>query len=212
MLMVESEICSEPPGNLTTPPYTFGAMDEIAEFQSASQWDNWLAKNYSQSHGIWIRFFKKASGVSSINNSDALDVALCYGWITGQARPYDERSWLGKFVPRRSKSIWSKINTKRAETLMRQGRMKSAGLRQVEEAKRDGRWDRAYSPPSSAKLPEDFLKALQKNKEAEAFFRTLSRANIYSVVFRLENAKNEESRRMRIRQMIKMFEKGEKFH
>src|SRR5437879_7936073 len=139
-------------------------MDEIAEFQSASQWDNWLAKNYSQSHGIWIRFFKKASGVSSINDSDALDVALCYGWITGQARPYDERSWLGKFVPRRSKSIWSKINTKRAETLIRQGRIKSAGLRQVEEAKRDGRWDRAYSPLSSAKLPEDFLKALQKNK------------------------------------------------
>ena len=90
--------------------------------------------------------------------------------------------------------------------------MKSAGLRQVEEAKRDGRWDRAYSPPSSGKLPEDFLKALQKNKEAEAFFRTLNRANIYSVVFRLENAENEELRRMRIRQMIKMFEKGEKFH
>jgi uncharacterized protein YdeI (YjbR/CyaY-like superfamily) len=187
-------------------------MDEIAEFKSASQWDKWLAKNHSKSHGIWIRFFKKASDVSSINTSDALDVALCYGWITGQARPYDERSWLGKFVPRRPKSIWSKINTKRAETLIRQGRMTSAGLKQVEEAKRDGRWDRAYSPPSSAKLPEDFLKALRKNKEAEAFFKTLNRANIYSVVFRLENAKNEESRSMKIRQMIKMFEKGEKFH
>ncbi len=115
-------------------------------------------------------------------------------------------------MPRRPKSIWSKINTKRAETLIRQGRMKSAGLKQVEEAKRDGRWDRAYNPPSTAKLPEDFLKALQKNKEAEAFFRTLNRANVYSVVFRLENAKNEESRRMKIKQMIKMFEKGEKFH
>jgi uncharacterized protein YdeI (YjbR/CyaY-like superfamily) len=90
--------------------------------------------------------------------------------------------------------------------------MKSAGLRQVEAAKRDGRWDRAYSPPSTAKLPEDFIKALQKNKEAEAFFRTLNRANIYSVVFRLENAKNEGSRRMKIKQMIQMFEKGEKFH
>jgi uncharacterized protein YdeI (YjbR/CyaY-like superfamily) len=197
---------------LNNAPYTFGAMDEIAEFQSASQRDNWLAKNYSQSHGIWIRFFKKASGVSSINNSDALDVALCYGWITGQARPYDERSWLGKFVPRRPKSIWSKINTKRAETLIRQGRMNLAGPKQVEEAKRDGRWNRAYSPPSTAKLPEDFLKALQKNKEAEDFFKTLNRANIYSVVFRLENAKNEKSSSMKIRQMIKMFEKGEKFH
>ena len=156
-------------------------MDEIVEFQSASQWDKWLAENFSKSKGIWIRFFKKASDVSSINTSDALDVALCYGWITGQAKPYDDRSWLGRFVPRRPESIWSKINTKRAETLIRQGRMNSAGLKQVVEAKRDGRWDRAYSPPSTAKLPEDFLKALRKNKEAEAFFKTLNRANIYSL-------------------------------
>jgi len=139
-------------------------------------------------------------------------VALCYEWITGQAKPYDERSWLGRFVPRRPKSIWSKINTKRVETLIRQGRMKPAGFKQVREAKIDGRWDRAYHPPSTAKLPEDFIKALQKNKEAEAFFRSLNRANIYSVVFRLENAKNEEQRRMKISQMIKMFEKGERFH
>ena len=187
-------------------------MDEIFEFRSASQWDKWLAEKCSESKGIWIRFFKKASDVSSINTSEALDVALCYGWITGQARPYGERSWLGRFVPRRPKSIWSKVNTKRAETLIKQGKMKPAGLRQVEAAKRDGRWDRAYSPPSSAKLPEDFIKALRKNKEAEAFFRTLNRTNIYSVVFRLENAKNAESRRMKINQMIKMFEKGEKFH
>ena len=187
-------------------------MDEIVEFESMSQWDKWLAKNYSRSEGIWIRFFKKASDVSSMTTSDALDVALCYGWITGQAKPYDEKSWLGRLVPRRPKSIWSKINTKRAVTLITQGRMKSAGLKQVEEAKRDGRWDRAYSPPSSVKLPEDFIRALRKNKEAEAFFKTLNRANIYSVAFRLENAKNEESRSMKIRQMIKMFEKGEKFH
>jgi len=187
-------------------------MADIVEFQLASQWDKWLAKNYSKSKGIWIRFFKKASDVPSVSTSQALDVALCYGWITGQARPYDERSWLGRFVPRRSKSIWSKINTKRAETLIRQGRMKPAGLKLVKEAKKDGRWDRAYSPPSTAKLPEDFIKALEKNKEAEDFFKTLNRANIYSVVFRLENAKTEELRREKIRLIIKMFEKGEKFH
>jgi len=187
-------------------------MDEIVEFQSASQWDKWLAKNYSRSKGIWIRFFKKASDVSSINNSDALDVALCYGWITGQAKPYDEKSWLGRFVPRRPKSIWSKINTKRAEQLIRQGRMKSAGLKQVKEAKRDGRWGRAYSPPSTAKLPEDFIKALEKNGKARAFFKTLNRANIYSVIFRLENTKNDEMRTKKLNQIIKIFEKGEKFH
>jgi len=139
-------------------------------------------------------------------------VALCHGWITGQARPYHERSWLGRFVPRRPKIIWSKINAKRAETLISQGRMKPAGRKQVHEAKRDGGWKRAYSPPSSAKLPEDLIKTLKKSKDAEAFFRTLNKANIYSAVFRLENAKNRESRRMKINSMIKMFENGEKFH
>ena len=187
-------------------------MDEVAEFKSASQWDKWLTKNHSKSKGTWIRFFKKSSDVSSVSTSEALDVALCYRSITGQGKPYDEKSWLGRFVPRRPKSIWSKINTKRAEKLIRQGRMKPAGLKQVKEAKKDGRWDRAYSPPSTAKLPEDFIKALEKNKEAEAFFKTLNRANIYSVVFRLENAKTEELRREKIRLIIKMFEKGEKFH
>ncbi len=128
------------------------------------------------------------------------------------AKPYDEKSWLGRLLPRRPKSIWSKINTKRVETLIKQGRMKPAGFKQVREAKREGRWDRAYSPPSTAKLPEDFIKALQRSKEAEGFFSTLNRANIYTVVFRLENAKNEEQRRTKIRQMIEMFERGEKFH
>jgi uncharacterized protein YdeI (YjbR/CyaY-like superfamily) len=155
---------------------------------------------------------QEGSDVSSVSTSDALDAALCYGWITGQAKPYDDKSWLGRFVPRRPKSIWSKINTKRAENLIRQGRMKPAGLKQVREAKRDGRWDRAYSPPSTAKLPDDFTSALKKNKDAYAFFKTLNRANVYSVVFSLENAKNKESRREKIMQMIKMFEKGEKFH
>jgi len=172
----------------------------------------WVAKNYSKSKGLWIRFFKKASNVSSISTSDALDVALCYGWITGQARPYDEKSWLGRFVPRRPKSIWSKINAKRAEKLVRQGRTKPAGLKQIEEAKRDGRWGRAYSPSSTAKLPQDFTEALQRNKEALLFFKTLNRANIYSVVFKLENVKNKELRTAKIKQISRMFENGEKFH
>ena len=137
---------------------------------------------------------------------------MCYGWITGQARPYDESSWLSRFVPRRPTSIWSRNNTKRAQKLIRQGRMKPAGLKQVKEAKRDGRWERAYSPPSAAILPEDFIKALKKNKDAEAFFKTLNRANIYSVVLRLENSKDVELRNAKIEQMIKMFEKGGKFH
>jgi uncharacterized protein YdeI (YjbR/CyaY-like superfamily) len=190
---------------------TFG-LDETIEFESEDRWEEWLSKNHSRSNGIWIRFFKKDSGISTINTSQALDVALCYGWITGQARPYDEKSWLGRFVPRRPRSIWSKINTQHAERLIQEGRMKPAGLKEIERAKRDGRWDRAYTPPSSAKLPDDFVKELRKNRKAEAFSRTLNRANIYSVVFRLENATSNEKREEKIRQIIKMFERGEKFH
>jgi uncharacterized protein YdeI (YjbR/CyaY-like superfamily) len=187
-------------------------VDEIAEFVSAAEWEEWLAKNHSTSKGVWIRLFKKGSGVASVTNAEALDVALCYGWITGQARPHDDTSWLGRFVPRRPRSIWSKINVGHAERLAKEGRMKPAGLKQVEEAKRDGRWGRAYSPPSQAEVPADFTRELNKNKKALAFFETLNRANVYAVVFRLENAKSEEARKAKIRQMIEMFERGERFH
>ena len=187
-------------------------LEETFEFSSESQWEKWLSKNHDKSRGIWIRFFKKNSAVSSILMSEALDVALCYGWITGQARPYDEESWLGKFVPRRPRSIWSKINVQHAKRLIKKGRMKPAGFLQIDKAKKDGRWGRAYSPPSSAKLPKDFVRELRKNRKAQAFASMLNRANIYSVVFRLENAKSNQGRKEKIRQIVKMFEKGEKFH
>jgi uncharacterized protein YdeI (YjbR/CyaY-like superfamily) len=192
-------------------------VDETAaviaiEFRSAEEWEEWLAENHIASKGTWIRFFRKGSGVVSVTTGEALDVALCYGWITGQARPYDDTSWLGRFVPRRPKSIWSKVNVCHAERLIREGRMKPAGLKQIEEAKRDGRWDRAYSPQSKAKVPTDFISELSKNEKALAFFKTLNKANVYSVVFRLENAKTEEARKAKIRQIVKMFERGEAFH
>ncbi|MDA4136930.1 MAG: YdeI/OmpD-associated family protein [Thaumarchaeota archaeon] len=187
-------------------------VDEIVEFKSAAEWEEWLTENHSSSKGVWIRLFKKGSGVASVTNPEALDAALCYGWITGQIRPYDGTSWLGRFVPRRPKSIWSKINVSHVERLTKEGRMKPAGLKQVDEAKRDGRWARAYSPPSKAEVPADFTAALKKNKAALAFFRTLNRANVYAVVFRLENAKSEQARKAKIDQMVKMFERGERFH
>ena len=191
-------------------------MDETAaaaaEFRSAEEWERWLAENHAASKGTWIRLFRKGSGVASVTTAEALDVALCYGWITGQARPYDDTSWLNRFVPRRPKSIWSKINVGHAERLIREGRMKPAGLKQVDEAKRDGRWERAYSPPSRAEVPADFLRELRKNEKALAFFKTLNRANIYSVVFRLENAKSGEARKTKIAQIVKKFEREEAFH
>jgi uncharacterized protein YdeI (YjbR/CyaY-like superfamily) len=188
------------------------SVDDIAEFGSAEEWEDWLDKNHSSSKGIWVRIFKKGSGVKSVSVAEALDVALCYGWITGQARPHDDTSWLGRFVPRRPKSIWSKVNTGHVERLLKEGRMRPAGLKQVEEAKRDGRWGRAYSPPSGAKAPADFTRALRKNEAALAFFKTLNRGNVYAILFRLENTKSEEARRTKIRQMVEMLERGESFH
>ncbi|MDA4112517.1 MAG: YdeI/OmpD-associated family protein [Thaumarchaeota archaeon] len=188
-------------------------MDEIvAEFRSAEEWEEWLAKNHSSSKGTWIRFFRKGSEVASVTTGEALDAALCFGWITGQARPYDETSWLNRFVPRRPGSIWSKINVGHAERLIREGKMRPAGLKQIEEAKRDGRWARAYSPPSKAEVPADFIRQLKKNEKALAFFKTLNKANVYAVVFRLENAKSEAARKTKISQIIKMFEREEAFH
>lgn len=171
----------------------------------------WLAKNHSSSDGIWLRFYKKSSGVTSVRVGEALEEALCYGWITGQAKPLDEKSWLGRFVPRRPKSIWSKINTGIAERLIDEGRMKPPGLKEVEEAKKDGRWARAYSPPSAATLPPD-LEVLDANARANAFLKTLSRANRYAVVFRIENARSEERRKVVIASILKMLEDGKTFH
>jgi uncharacterized protein YdeI (YjbR/CyaY-like superfamily) len=187
-------------------------LDETLEFESDSQWEKWLEKNHTKSKGIWIRLFKKDSGIQTVTISQAVDVALCYGWITGQIRKYDEKSWLSRFVPRRPKSIWSKINVQHANRLIREGRMKPAGLRQIEDAKRDGRWARAYNPPSTAKLPDDFVRELRKNPKAEAYFMTLNKANVYALIFRLENTRSEERRMAKIKEFVNMFERGEKFH
>ena len=121
-------------------------MEDILTFESAKKWEDWLGDNHTSSKGIWIRNFKKDSGVSSVTVTEALEVALCFGWITGQAKPCDDKSWLANFVPRRPNSLWSKRNTQLAEKLIREGRMKPAGMKQIEDAKRDGRWDRAYQP------------------------------------------------------------------
>jgi len=143
--------------------------------------------------------------------SEAVDAALCYGWISGQSRPLDDDSWLGWFCPRRPGSIWSKLNTERTERLIKEGKMKPAGLREIEDAKRDGRWGRAYPPPSRAKVPRYFLNALKKNPRAQARFRTLNRTAVYAIVWRLETARSDELRTKKVAQIVEMLEKGEKF-
>jgi len=193
-------------------PLPLWGVDDLAEFTSGEEWERWLAENHTRSKGIWIRLFRKGSGVPSVTVAEALDSALCYGWITGQARPYDGTSWLGRFVPRRPRSIWSKINVGHVERLTREGRMRPAGLKQVEEAKRDGRWERAYSPPRTARVPADFNRALGKNKKALASFETLKKSNRYAILFRLENTKSEAARKAKIDQIVSMLERGETFH
>jgi uncharacterized protein YdeI (YjbR/CyaY-like superfamily) len=182
------------------------------EFKTAKAFETWLAKNHDHSKGIWLKLYKKDSGKKTISYAEALDVALCYGWIDGQKQAYDEQAWLQKFCPRKAKSIWSKINTGHVERLIKEGRMRPAGLEVVEKAKADGSWEKAYDSPSKITIPEDFLKELSKNKKAEAFFKGLNKTNLFSIGFRLQTAKKQETREKRMKEIIKMLAKGEKFH
>jgi uncharacterized protein YdeI (YjbR/CyaY-like superfamily) len=185
---------------------------EILTFKSQKHWERWLAKNHSKSKGIWLRFFKKGSGIKTVTPAQALDEALCYGWIDGQLKKYDEQSWLHKFTPRRPRSMWSKRNIEHIERLMKAGKIKPAGLKEIKAAKTDGRWEQAYDSPGAMRLPEDFLKELSKNKRAKAFLETLNRANTYAIVWRLQTAKKPETRASRMKAIIEMLSRREKFH
>ena len=182
------------------------------KFASAKAWETWLAKNYNKSNGVWLMFSKKNADKPTVTYAEALDVTLCYGWIDGQKNSYDEQYWMQKFVPRQAKSIWSKKNIEHTERLIKEGRMQPAGLKAIEAAKANGTWKKAYDAQSEMMIPEDFLKALRKNKKANAFFKTLNRTNLFSIAFRLQTAKKEETRQKRITKIIDMLEREEKFH
>ena len=181
-------------------------------FENKMKWADWLAKQHDKSAGVWLKLAKKDSGIASVTITEALDVALCYGWIDGQRLSFDEKYYLQKYTPRRSKSIWSKINVEKVERLIASGEMKPAGLKAVELAKQDGRWAAAYEGQRTISVPEDFLSALEKNKKAKAFFATLNSANRYAFLFRIQTAKKAETRAKRISQFVEMLERGEKFH
>jgi uncharacterized protein YdeI (YjbR/CyaY-like superfamily) len=184
----------------------------IQLFEKPKHWAAWLEKSHAASAGIWLRLAKKNSGIESITYAEALDIALCYGWIDGQKKSYDETTWLQKFTPRGKKSIWSKINREKAESLIKSEKMKPAGLKAIESAKQDGRWDAAYDSQSKATVPEDFQAALDKNAKAKAFFATLKGANRYAILFRIQTAKKAETREKRIQQFIEMLERHETIH
>jgi uncharacterized protein YdeI (YjbR/CyaY-like superfamily) len=184
----------------------------IVSCESAGMWEKWLAHNHARPGGVWLHIFKKGSGTASITYAEALDVALCYGWVDGQKKRRNALSWLQKFTPRRAKSVWSKINTQHVGRLIKAGKMKPAGLREVDAAKRDGRWERAYDSPSTSTVPEDFLAELNKNKKARAFFDTLNKRNTYAISFRLQSAKKPETRAKRMNALLAMLAKGEKLY
>jgi uncharacterized protein YdeI (YjbR/CyaY-like superfamily) len=185
----------------------------VLDVASARDWERWLRHNHAKTpEGVWLRLFKKGQPGSTLDYAQAVEVALCFGWIDGQGKRFDDISRVQRFTPRRARSAWSKLNTERAERLIAEGRMMPAGLREIEKAKTDGRWARAYDPPSQAVIPEDFLLELRKHKKAAEFFATLNKRNTYSIAYRLQTAKTAETRARRMRTMIEMFDRGEKFY
>jgi uncharacterized protein YdeI (YjbR/CyaY-like superfamily) len=184
--------------------------DKVIAFKSQKAFESWLARNHEKVGGIWLRIYKKASGEKTVTYAEALDVALCHGWIDGLKRTYDEASFIQRFTPRRSRSAWSKVNVGHVERLAREGRMQPHGLAAVEAAKRDGRWARAYDSPKNAKVPDDFVNELKKDKAAFAFFQTLNRLNQFAIAYRLGSAKKPETRERRKRLFLEMMAKGQK--
>jgi len=181
-------------------------------FACAAQWEAWLAAEHGTSAGVWLRLAKKGSGIPSVSYEEALDAALCFGWIDGQKGALDEVHWLQRFTPRRPRSRWSKLNCERALKLMAAGRMRPPGLAEVERARADGRWDAAYAGQRTAEVPDDLRQALEHHPQAQAFFATLDSANRYAVLFRVEDAKRPETRARRIAQFVAMLEEHRKIH
>src|ERR1044071_2922854 len=165
----------------------------LLPFESKKKWADWLTKQHNKSAGVWLKLAKRDSGILSITYEEALEVALCYGWIDGQKKGFDDKYWLQKFTPRGPKSIWSKINTEKAERLIADGQMKPSGLQAIEAAKLDGRWAAAYASQKNISIPQDFQVALDKNTKAKAFFSTLKSAERYSFLFRIQNTKKPET-------------------
>lgn len=184
----------------------------ILAFASPEEWEAWLEREYASSDGVWLKFAKKGSGVASVAYAEAVEVGLCYGWIDSQALSLDERFYLQKFTPRRARSKWSRVNRDKVAALMKQGRMKPAGLAQVEAAKKDGRWEAAYASPADVEVPEDLQRALDASPKAAEFFATLNKSNRYAIVYQLQDAKKPETRTRRLEKFVGMLERGEKLY
>ena len=181
----------------------------ILAFASAAKWEAWLAKQPPTSKGLWLKIAKKSSGIPSVSRPEAVEGALCHGWIDGQLETFDADCWLIRFTPRKSRSKWSENNRSKALALIAEGRMCPAGLAEVERAKADGRWDVAYAPQSRAAVPDDLQRALDGAPKAQHLFDRLDSTNRYAVLYRIHNAKKPETRARRIETFVAMLARGE---
>jgi len=184
----------------------------ILLFASRAELEDWLDEHHAESEGIWLKIAKKGSGIASVSYAEALELALCFGWIDSQKRGLDEKHFLQRFTPRRPRGKWSRINREKAEGLIACGAMRPTGQAEVEAAKADGRWDAAYAGQRTARVPDDLQRELDRNKAARDFFAMLDSANRYAILYRLEDAKKPETRQRRLQKFIAMLEREEKIH
>lgn len=183
---------------------------EVRAFRDQKAFETWLHANHAKIPGVWAKIAKAASGIRSVNRKQALDVALCYGWIDGQAKSLDDTYYLQKFTPRRARSIWSKINTGLVAELIAAGKMQPAGQAQIDAAKADGRWAAAYGSPTTIEMPDDFKKALAASAKANEFYETLNKSSRYAALWQVQTAIKPETRARRIAKFVAQFERGEK--
>ena len=184
----------------------------IILFASGAELEAWLEAEHAESEGIWLKIAKKGSGVGSVSYAEAVELGLCFGWIDGQGKRFDDRHYLQRFTPRRPRSKWSRLNRDRAEALVAAGRMRPTGLAAVEAARADGRWDAAYEPPSTAEVPPDLERELARDRSAREAFEALDGANRYAIIYRLNEAKRPETRERRLQKFVEMLRRGERIH
>lgn len=183
----------------------------VKRFKNSAAWERWLAM-HADAPGVWLQIAKQGQGVTTVSYVEALDVALCHGWIDGQKQAFDAQFFLQRFTPRRPRSVWSKINVGKVESLIAAGRMRPAGMEQMEAAKADGRWQAAYAGAATMEVPAELAAALAKNSKARAFFESLNKTNYYAVCWRVQTAKKPETRAIRVHKLVEMLARGEKIH
>lgn len=184
----------------------------VLTFETQSAWEAWLDEHHADTPGLWLKIAKKGTAIPTISYAEALEAALCYGWIDGQKAALDEQFWLQKFTPRQPRSVWSRVNREKALALVAAGRMRPAGQRQIELAQADGRWEAAYESQRTIAVPPDLQSALDSNPDAAQFFGTLDSANRYAILWRIHQAKKAETRAARIQQFIGMLSRHERIH